>query len=155
MKIKRVLWNNRKKAFAIEAGKECFEFPYSQLKLRPCKDDPLVSVTRDAALGNEGFTYTLRSGATDTVHIDHVLRYAQDREYLREELLFNLTTMAKRLLGEQGISKRALCRRMKTSPAQVYRLLDTTFYGKTVDQMVNLLHALGHRVEFKVKKEAA
>ena len=45
---------------------------------------------------------------------------------------------------------RQLSRRLKTSPAQVYRLLDTTNYKKTVDKMLELLHVLDAKVEVPV-----
>jgi hypothetical protein len=45
---------------------------------------------------------------------------------------------------------RQLSRRLKTSPAQLYRLLDTTNYKKTVDKMLELLHVLDAEVELRV-----
>ena len=45
---------------------------------------------------------------------------------------------------------RQLSRRLKTSPAQVYRLLDTTNYKKTVDKILELLHVLDAKVEVRV-----
>lgn len=155
MKVKRVFGNNRKKAFVVETNKGVYEFPYSQLSLKPSKSDSLARVAPERAIGSEGFTYVLQSGASDTVHIDHVLRYAQDADYLREELIFKLTIEAKRLISELHFTKREVARRMKTSPSQLYRLLDPTFYGKTLDQMVSLLHCLGHRVDLVLRKEAA
>ena len=37
----------------------------------------------------------------------------------------------------------------------MYRLLDQTFYGKTIDQTVKLLHVLGHTVSVVVDKKVA
>jgi hypothetical protein len=45
---------------------------------------------------------------------------------------------------------RQLSRRLETSPAQIYRLLDTTNYKKTVDKMLELLHVLDATVEVRV-----
>ncbi len=45
---------------------------------------------------------------------------------------------------------RQLSRRLKTSPAQVYRLLDTTNYKKTVDRMMDLLHVLEANIDVSV-----
>ena len=45
---------------------------------------------------------------------------------------------------------RQLSRRLKTSPAQIYRLLDPTNYKKTVDKLLELLHVLDAKVEVRV-----
>ncbi len=45
---------------------------------------------------------------------------------------------------------RQFSRRLKTSPAQVYRLLDTTNYKKTVDRMMDLLHVLEANIDVSV-----
>jgi hypothetical protein len=45
-------------------------------------------------------------------------------------------------------------RRVGTSPTQFYRLIDQTFYRKTIDQMVRLLAALDCPVDL-VFQEAA
>jgi len=48
--------------------------------------------------------------------------------------------------GEQ----RAICCRLGTSATQLYHLLDQTNYRKSVDQLLNLLHALDSEVHFVV-----
>ena len=45
------------------------------------------------------------------------------------------------------MSKREVIRRLNTSPAQLYRLLDTTNHTKSVDAMISLLGVLGMSVE--------
>ena len=155
MKIKRVFSNNRKKNFVLETKDHALVFPYSELKIKPSGDDPIVGVYVDVELANEGFTYTLRSGKEDSVLIDEVLHYNQDPEYLREQMLHELTAKALRALNAKKISKRELARKLKTSPRHLYRLLDPAFYGKTIDQMARLLHALGLRVELRINKDAA
>jgi hypothetical protein len=54
--------------------------------------------------------------------------------------------------GEKRLAKRALCRMLRTSPAQVYRLLDQTCYSKTVDQMLRLLQVLGCTVKLEISQ---
>ena len=78
MKIRRVLGNNRKKVFVLDTRKGVYEFPYSELNLKPTARDPLVHVAPDPELGNEGFTYRLASGKENTVHLEHVLRFVDD-----------------------------------------------------------------------------
>ena len=113
VKIKRVLGNNRKRAFLLDTSKGHYEFPYSQLKLKPSKRDPLAHVAPDGNFGNQAFSYQLRSGAADTVHIDHVLRYAEDTDYLREELVFKLTVEANRLMEKRRLTKKRGCATLK------------------------------------------
>ncbi len=108
----------------------------------------------DGELGREGFTYNLESGKSDSVMMDQVLKINSDPGYLREELLFELSCEAQKYVAQTGIAKRALARRLGIPPAQLYRLLDQKFYGKTIDQMIRLLHALGHRVQISTKAVA-
>lgn len=154
MKIQRVNYNNKKKCFIIKSAKKTFDFPYSKLKTKPAKNNPVADVKVDKELGNEAFTYSLASGASDTVHIDQVLEYNQDTEYLRKILLYKLTLKAQKLLKLRNISKREVMRRLNTSPTQFYRLIDQTFYNKTIDQMIKLLAALDCHVDIHFKNAA-
>ena len=154
MKIKRVLANNRKRSFLVDTAKGVFEFPYSELRFKPTKSDPLLEVSADPELGNEALTYQLKSGATDTIPLDAVLEYNRESDYMRDLLLHKLSLNAQRALRERKITKRELSRRLRTSPAHVYRLLNQAFYGKTIDEMVRLLSALGQTVEITVSKAA-
>ena len=155
MKISRVFANNRKKTFVLEAGGKNFEFPFSRLQVKPRVDDPIKNVHVDSELGREGFSYVLKSGKEDSVMMDSVLHYNRDPEYLCELMLHELTIRALTEIKKRDVSKREIARRLRTSPKQVYRLLDPAFYGKTIDQMVKLLHVLGLKVRLKIEKEAA
>jgi hypothetical protein len=44
-----------------------------------------------------------------------------------------------------------MIRRLGTSASQFYRLLDPTYYGKSVGQMLALLHILGKEVDFVIR----
>lgn len=149
--IKRILSNNRKKSFAIESSRGVFEFPYSVLPIKPSTVDPLVAVWVDEECARQVFGYRLQSGKEDYIHIDDVLHHNKDPEYERDMLLYRLTVEAQDILKKKRITKRELARTLKTSPKQLYRLLDQTFYGKTIDQMVKLLNALGKSVEFTIR----
>ena len=50
---------------------------------------------------------------------------------------------------------REIVRRLGTSAAQFYRLLDQTNYRKSVDQVLNLLHVLDCDVELVVTSKSA
>src|SRR5438309_2124499 len=142
MKIKKVSVNDKKRCFVVETSKEVLEFPYSRVHLKSSLQDKIKHIFVDQELGREAFTYQLESGKENTVHLDQVLEYNQDVDYLRKMLLYKLTLKAQALLKERKSPKREVMRRMGTSPTQFYRLIDQTNYKKTIDQMTKLLTAL-------------
>ena len=150
MKIRSVTYNNRRKAFEVKAGGKVWLLPYTKVALQ-FSAAAVEKVFVDAELGNEGFTYVLRSGAQGTVHIDQVLEYNQHPGYLRETLLYKLTIEAQQRVANSGLSKRELVRRLGTSATQLYRLLDQTNYRKSVDQLLSLLQVLGCEVDLRVR----
>ncbi|MCC6810948.1 MAG: helix-turn-helix domain-containing protein [Deltaproteobacteria bacterium] len=142
MKLKKVHANNHKKCFEVQTAGRTFEFPYSKLSVPPRDGDPIATCFVDRDLGSEAFTYTLTSGKESTIHSDQLLEYHQDPDYTRQMLLYKLTLKAQKLLDARGVKKREIIRRLHTSPAQFYRLLDQTNYKKSIDQMVRMLAAL-------------
>lgn len=155
MKIARVSVNNRRKAFEIRAGRHTYVFPYARLENRPTTSDKVCEAHVDDELGSEAFSYTLESGRQGSVHLDHVLEYNRDPTYMRDLLLYQLTLEAQRRLPRSPLSRREMIRRLRTSPAQFYRLLDQTNYKKSVDRMLSLLRILDCDVELLVKTRAA
>jgi predicted XRE-type DNA-binding protein len=155
MKIRSVKANNRKKAFEIKASNRTLHFPYSKLKLQPGPSDPLDRAYADKELGEEAFTYVLKSGKTGTVHIEQVLEYNKDPWYLRDELLYKLTIEAQERLQTSRLSKREVIRRLGTSATQFYRLLDQKNYRKSIDQLLSLLHILDCEVDLVVRSKNA
>lgn len=155
MKIRAVSIQRRKARFVVNISGHEYAFPFSQLRIRPTVEDPVMRAHVDPELGNEAFTYKLRSGREDSVHLDHVLYYHRDPKLLRDHLLNELTHRANRIIEAKQIPKREICRRLETSPTQVYRLLDPTFYGKTIDLMVRLLFVLGEEVTLGRGRRAA
>ena len=150
MKIKRVTANNRKKAFEVATHSKSYVFPYAKLEIPPSRENPIARVYVDGELDNEAFTYELQSGDEGTVHIDRVLEYNRDPRYMRDLLLYKLTLVAQERVKGSSLSKRELIRRMGTSPAQFYRLLDQTDYKKSIDQLMTLLHVLDCEVDLVV-----
>ena len=155
MKIRSVKHNNRKKAFEIETASRTVQFPYSKLDARPSAHDPVDHAYVDKELGGEGFTYALKSGKTGTVHVEQVLEYDQDPGYVRDALLYKLTIEAQKRLEESTLSKREIIRRLGTSAAQFYRLLDQTNYRKSVDQLLSLLSVLDCEVDLIVRTKTS
>jgi hypothetical protein len=151
VRILNVEANNRRKAFEVHTASGSYSYPYAKLETRPGSGAHRVrEVFPDPEAGGEAFTYRLASGAEDSVHLDAVLEFNQDPEILGEVILHRLTLECRRALDASGLSKRFLIRSLGTSPSQFYRLLDPTYYGKSVGQMAALLRLLGKRVEFVV-----
>lgn len=155
MKIRSVKANNRRKVFEVTAAKKRLLFPFARLEVRPTPSDPIAKVFVDQELGAEGLTYVLQSGREGTVHIEDVLEYNQDPDYLRDLLLYRLTLEAQKAVAATPLAKREIIRRLGTSPAQLYRLLDQTNYRKSVDQLLRLLQALDRDVELVVRVKSA
>lgn len=155
MKIRSVKHSNRKRAFEVKAGARMLMFPYSKSEPRPTPEDPVERVFVDREIGGEGFTYVLASGQEGTVHVERVLEYNKDPSHLRDALLYRLTIEAQKRLDKSGLSRREIIRRLGTSPAQLYRLLDQTNYRKSIDQVLSLLRVLDCDVDFVVRTRTA
>ena len=77
--------------------------------------------------------------------------YNRDPGYMRDQLLYRLTLEAERRLAESPLSRREIIRRLGTSPAQFYRLLDQTNYRKSIDGVLGLLQVLDCDVDLVVR----
>ena len=155
MKIRAVTHNNRKKTFEIRTSTRSLVFPFSQGEPVPTVEDPVREIFVDDEAGREAFTYVLDSGRTGTVHVEQVLEYNQDPSYLRNVLLYRLTIEAQKRVAASPLSKRELMRRLGTSAAQLYRLLDQTNDRKSVDQVLALLQVLNCDVDLVVRTKTA
>ncbi|MDO8518703.1 MAG: hypothetical protein Q7T11_00895 [Deltaproteobacteria bacterium] len=151
MKIKKVQVNNSKKCLEVATTKAKWALPFAKLRLIPTPENRIKTIYVDKELGNEGITYTLESGEEDSVPLDAFLDYNREPEYMRKALLHNLTCFALEYIEKSGLSKREIARKMSTSPAQLYRLLNTANYAKTIDQMAKLLYCLGYDLELKTR----
>ena len=155
MQIRSVRFNNKKKGFEVTASGKKYAFPYVKARPTPTSDDPVIRVYVDKELGGEGFTYELPSGKTGTVHVEQVLEYNRDPNYLRDFMLYKLTLEAQRRIADSPLSKREIIRRLGTSATQLYRLLDQTNYKKSLDQLVSLLQLLECDVDLVVRAKSA
>ena len=66
-------------------------------------------------------------------------------------LLYRLTLEAQKAVEDSPLSKREISRRLRTSPVQLYRLLDSTNYRKSVDKLLFLLQVLDRDVDLVVR----
>ena len=155
MKIRSVRHNSRKKVFEVGTSRKTLVFPFSKASPAPTAEDPVTELSVDPEAGREAFTYVLHSGRTGTVHVEQVLEYNQDPTYLRDLLLYRLTLEAQKRVAESPLSKREIVRRLGTSAAQLYRLLDQTNYRKSVDQVLALLQVLNCDVDLVVRTKTA
>ena len=155
MKIRSVTHNNRKKVFEVRTSTKRLVFPFVKAEPTPTIQDPVTELLVDPEAGHEAFTYMLHSGQTGTVHIEQVLEYNQDPHYLRDQLLYRLTLEAQKRIAKSGLSRREIVRRLGTSAAQLYRLLDQTNYRKSVDQVLALLQVLNCDVDLVVRSKTA
>jgi hypothetical protein len=149
MKIKRVFAHDKKKAFIVQVGVKTYEVPFSSFPVAPSKRDPLTSVSVDKDLGGMGFTFHVRSGKQQTMLLDQILEMHHDPEVARKRTLYELSCLAQDTVRRSNLTKRAISRRLECTPTHLYRLLDQTFYGKTIDQMVKLLSVLGVELQWK------
>jgi len=155
MKIRAVSVNNRRKAFEVRTSKGELRYPFAKIDPRPTRDDPIARVWIDKELDSEGFTYALGSGQEGTVHIEQVLEYNKDPDYVRDRLLYRLTLEAQKRVLASSLPKREIIRRLRTSATQFYRLMDQTNYRKSVDQLVSLLQILDCDVDLVVRAKSA
>ena len=155
MKIRTVRHNNRKKAFEVRTSTKTLVLPFSKSEPAPTVKDPVCELFVDDEAGREAFTYVLNSGRTGTVHMEQVLEYNRDPKYLRNLLLHRLTLEAQQRVAASSLSKREIIRRLGTSAAQFYRLLDQTNYRKSVDQVLALLQVLNCEVDLVVRQKTA
>lgn len=149
--VEAVLLNNRRRAFEVRIQTGWLTFPYSKAEPAPTRTDPAMEAHVDEELGSEGFTYTLASGTEGSVHVEQVLEYNRDPRYIRDLLLYRLTLEAQELVDRSPLSKREIIRRLGSSPAQLYRLLDATNYRKSVDGLLTLFAALDCEVDLAVR----
>ena len=152
MKIERVTANNRRHVFEVHTRRDDYVFPYARAEPGPTPDDRIVEVFVDPELGGEAFTYRLTSGAEGSIHIDSVLEYNENPGYMADLALYRLSLEARKRYEASGLSAREVARSLRTSPPQLYRLLDPTNYTKSLRQLMALLYLLGCDVDVEVRE---
>jgi hypothetical protein len=155
VKIRSARHNNRKKAFEVRTSSKRLVFPFSKADPTPTIEDPVREIVVDDEAGREAFTYVLCSGRSGTVHVEQVLEYNQDPSQLRNLLLYRLTLEAQKRVAASPLSKREIMRRLGTSAAQLYRLLDQRNDRKSVDQVLALLQVLNCEVDLVIRTKTA
>lgn len=142
MIVRSVTLNRRKRCLDVRVGTRKYSYPCSRIAGQPSVGDRIAEVFVDPEIAREGFTVRWDSGREETVHVEQVLDYNRDPGLLREQVLYALTLEAQRRLAASGLARREVIRRLRTSPAQLYRLLDPMRTRKSVDQLLRLLSVL-------------
>ncbi len=157
MKIKSFQINNHKKCITIQTVKGDFDYPLSRLEKYSPTSNKITNIYIDPELGKEAITYHLESGDEGSIHLDIFLDYNSDPDFLRMLFLYELSVQAKKGIKTSKLSKNEICRRLKTSPSQLNRLLDQANHKKSVDKMLQLLAVLGIQVKpvFTTDKKVA
>jgi Cro/C1-type HTH DNA-binding domain len=155
MKIRAVAPNNRRRVFEVRLASRVLSFPYAKANPRPSSGDPVETLGVDEEVAREAFWYVLASGARGYVHVEQVLEYNLDPSYMRDQLLYRLTLEAQRQLAKSPLARREIIRRLGTSAAQFYRLVDQTNYRKSIDHVLALLQVLECKVELVIHERGA
>jgi hypothetical protein len=150
VRIESASVNNRRRAFELVTSRGAFAFPYAKCDPPPTSSDPVADYFIDAELAWEAVTYRLASGREGFVHVEMALDYNREPAYMRDLLLYRLTLEAQDRLAASPLSHREIIRRLGTSPAQFYRLLDQTNYRKSIDKVLGLLQVLDCEVDLVV-----
>lgn len=154
MKISTIAFNNRRKEFSIVTSSgAAYNFPYAKADPRPDTENRIDKVFVDKELGNQAITYVLSSGIEGSIHVDQVLEYNEDPNYMADLLTYKLTLEARKGIETCDLSRRQVARRLKTSVAQLYRLLDPANSSKSINQLVALLHVLNCKVDLVVHRQ--
>ena len=112
MKIDSVQFNNHKSEFVVTFGTRVLPFPYAKLRLIPTANDPIAEVFVDEELGCEAFTYYLKSGKDDSLHLDAVLEVNRDPEFFSDLIIYKLTIEVLAAIKQSGLGKRQIARQM-------------------------------------------
>ncbi len=151
MKVQMVSINNRRKEFLVATrARASYTFPYAEADPRPCSGNWIKEVFVDKELGNEAVTYVLDSGDEGSIHMEQILEYNEDPNYMAKLLTYKLTLEARRGIENSSLSRRQIAKRLKTSVPQLYRLLDPANTSKSINQLVTLLHVLNCKVDLVV-----
>lgn len=148
-RIDEVEIDNRRKLITIVSDGVEISLPYVKLDLKPTPRNPISKFVIDPELGARAVTYTLESGAEDSVHLNAFLDYNRDPDYLQRTLKLKLTLIAQRAMKQSGLSRGEVRRRLGTSASQLIRLLDQTNYAKSIDELLRLVSVLGIGIDLQ------
>ncbi len=112
-----------------------------------------VEIRIDGQLDDQGASFVLGDGTAGSFPADLVLYYC-DPSYDWSPIN-QLKRALKDELGKSGLSVRVVADALRTSPAQVVRLLEENRASKQLLQLFKLAELAGYKVEFRLKKKSA
>ena len=150
-RITRVSFHNRKKQLVVEYGSGTQVLVhYGEVGIRK----NLRSASLDRETGGRAIRLDYRDGTTDFMPYDQPLAAVRDPEFMLRHDLEVLVARIRERLDQQRISLRHLAERLKTSDAQVQRLLDPSNLRKNLSQIYAIGAVLDLKVEVRVKDAA-
>lgn len=127
-------------------------FPLSKLKKPFSSYKNISEFFIDEELGCEAVTLISKTGEEESIHLDSFLEINSDPEYFRNLFLYELTSDLVKVFDSDGLVKKHVAAKLDTSMAQLYRVLDTTNYSKTLDQVIKTFAAIGYKVNYRIEK---
>jgi hypothetical protein len=150
-KFTRFYPDYRARAFIVHLGPRKLLYPFALLSPQPSIKDRFVRSFGDEKLGQQAIWYVLQSGKQGFLSAEQVLTFYREPSDVKALVLWQLTLAAIEHLKQTGLSRRQILRRMRTSAAQLDRILDASNVHKTVDSVLALLEVLGYEVEVTVR----
>jgi hypothetical protein len=150
--IERVTPNYRKRAFEVEVASGILILPFAKVDPTPSAQDRVWRLDVRNPGYDASFAYELWSGKKGSVQLDAIFDDQEDPALLRRILHDRLMEHVQARLRRSPLSKREICRRLRTSPAQLYRTLHRRKGRKSVDPLLDLLAVLGCEVEVRVRE---
>ena len=135
----------------MHLGQRKLLYPFALLTPRPSTKDRFVHSYGDEKLGQQAIWYVLQSGKQGYLSAEQVLTFYREPSDVKATVLWQLTRAAIEHVKQTGLSRRQILRRMRTSSAQLDRILDASNVRKSVDGVLALLEVLGYEVEVTVR----
>ncbi|MCB0407783.1 MAG: hypothetical protein KDD34_06230 [Bdellovibrionales bacterium] len=155
--FKDIQSNYRKRAFEVtlKEGRKTHQFvlPFTVFDNHKISiHNRVIKSEIDKELGSQGVNIELEDGSRFDFPADLVL-YHCDPSYNWGPI--NQLKMAlKDKLSDAQLSSRVVADALKTSPAQVFRLLEENKASKQLLQLFQLAELAGYEVEFRLKKKS-
>ena len=157
-KFKEIRPNYRKglmEVTLLEGRKSArYKLPFSSIgAAKAHAQNRFAKIEIDEELNAQGASFVLEDGTKGSFPSDLVLYYC-DPSYDWSPIN-QLKRSLKSKLGESRLSVRVLADALKTSPAQVVRLLEENRASKQLLQLFKLAELAGYQIEFRLKKKPA
>ena len=145
--------NYRSRALVVHLGQHKLLYPFALLDPQPSTWDRYVRCYDDERTGPTTVHYVLESGGQGRLTAEQVLDFHREPSHVKSRVLETLTMAASERIQYTGLSKRQIFKRLRTSRAQLDRILDTKNVRKSVDSVLAVLEVLGYEVEVTVIKK--